>query len=92
LENLGVALFGASADDVVIGIMEIEKKLGFLLPKVFPIPPETSLKDAEKYKYFNRLKFSNEYQALSIIETFRHLGWRKYTWIQTGLTALKLMA
>jgi hypothetical protein len=36
MNSLGVAMFGVSADDVAIGVMETEAKLGFLLPKVFP--------------------------------------------------------
>jgi hypothetical protein len=47
LENLGVALFGVPNDEVAEGVTIIEKKLGFLLPKVFSSPVHTKFSDAD---------------------------------------------
>ncbi|MEE4247690.1 MAG: hypothetical protein V2I33_19985, partial [Kangiellaceae bacterium] len=85
LSNLGVALYGVNPDPIAFGVIEIEHRLGILLPKIFPMPPATELQDSEKYPYFNRLSISDEVAAVSMIETMKYWGWRKFTWIASNI-------
>jgi hypothetical protein len=70
--RLGVAMFGVPNDVVAEGIMDIEAKFGFLLPKVFSSPLHTKLSDPVKYPLFNRVAITNREFAISCVAMFRY--------------------
>jgi hypothetical protein len=46
-EHLGVAMFGLIEHAIVVGVMDIEKELGFLLTKIFPFAFSSKLADPQ---------------------------------------------
>jgi hypothetical protein len=77
LDKLGVAMFGIVFDGHVDGIVGLEKKFGFQLPKIFPPPLNTNFSDPKRYPLFNRVGISNYEYGISMADVFKRFGWSR---------------
>jgi hypothetical protein len=85
VSKLGVAQFGVIPSDMSYSVIEMEKKFGISIPKIFACPLHSGLADTVKAPLFNRLAITASEYSNSFIRFMKFFKWTRATWVVTEI-------